>query len=90
MQISFEAALAAAEKHYNRWEQFVNHAWDHPDYWLFCGGTSDGKACIGTRFVSVSKETGKLKSHAIFSTETEKLFADARNTDERLLRREKE
>lgn len=44
MQISFEAALAAAEKHYNRWEQFVTHAWDHPDYWLFCGGTSDGKA----------------------------------------------
>ena len=32
MQISFEAALAAAEKHYNRWEQFVTHAWDHPDY----------------------------------------------------------
>lgn len=59
-------------------------------YWLLCGGTSDGKACIGTRFVSVSKETGKLKSHAIFSTETEKLFADARNIDERLLRREKE
>lgn len=60
------------------------------DYWLFCGGTSDGKACIGTRFVSVSKETGKLKSHAIFSTKTEKLFADARNIDERLMRREKE
>jgi hypothetical protein len=52
MQISFEAALAAAEKHYNRWEQFVTHAWGHPDYWLFCGGTSDGKACIGARFVS--------------------------------------
>ena len=27
MQTSFEAALAAAEKHYNRWEQFVTHAW---------------------------------------------------------------
>lgn len=90
MQTSFEAALAAAEKHYNRWEQFVTHAWDHLDYWLFCGGTSDGNICIGTRFISVSKETGKLKSHAIFSTETEKLFADARNIDERLLRREKE
>ena len=90
MQTSFEAALAAAEKHYNRWEQFVTHAWDHPDYWLFCGGISDSKACIGARFVSVSKETGKLKSHAIFSTETEKLFAGARNIDERLLRREKE
>ncbi len=90
MQISFEAALAAAEKHYNRWKQFATHAWDHLDYWLFCGGTSDCKVCIGTRFISVSKETGKLKSHAIFSTETEKLFADAKNINKCLLRREKE
>lgn len=90
MQTSLEMALAAAEKHYNRWGQFVTHAWDHPDYWLFCGGARDGKACIGTQFVSVSKETGKLESHALFSTKTDELFADAKNIDERLLRRKKE
>ena len=72
--IEFDKALAKAQAHYRKSNEVVTKAWDHPDYRIFYGDANNGLTKIGGQSISVSKETGEIKTVYLPSAEGFAIF----------------